>query len=62
MFKVNNKDTKLFRTRCKYLTPYSIVFIVNFEQLNANWAEAYMQPYHASIMEVTVKIVYDKSW
>ena len=62
MFKVNNKDSKLSRTRCKYFTRCSIVFVVNFEQLNANWAEAYIQPYHASIMEVIVKIVYDKSW
>ena len=33
MFKVNNKDTRM----TPYFITYSGVFIVNFEQLNANW-------------------------
>ena len=33
MFKVNNKDTRM----TPYFIPYSGVFIVNFEQVNANW-------------------------
>ena len=49
MFKVNNRST---RTRCeicskltiktperRYFTPYSSVFIVNFEQVNAGWED-----------------------
>ena len=49
MFKVNNRNT---RTRCeicskltiktperRYFTPYSSVFIVNFEQINAGWED-----------------------
>ena len=34
MFKVNNKDT---RTTPMALTPYSRVYIVNFEQVIAGW-------------------------
>ena len=33
MFKFNNKDTRI----TPYFTPYSGVFIVNFEQVNVNW-------------------------
>ena len=33
MFKVINKDTRM----TPYFIPYSGVFIVNFEQVNANW-------------------------
>ena len=49
MFKINNRNT---RTRCeicskltkktperRYFTPYSSVFIVNFEQVNAGWED-----------------------
>ena len=49
MFKVNNRNT---RTRCeicskltikrperRYCTPSSNVFIVNFEQVNADWED-----------------------
>ena len=37
MLKVNNKGTKVFIDFDTYLTPYSSVFIVNFEQVNANF-------------------------
>ena len=49
MFKVNNRNT---RTKCeicskltiktperRYFTPYSSVFIVTFEQINAGWED-----------------------
>ena len=35
MFKVNNKNTR------SYFTPYSSVFIVNFEHVVAGWAIEY---------------------
>ena len=34
MFKVNNKD---IRTSSLLLIPYSSVYVVNFEQVNAGW-------------------------
>ena len=36
MFKVNNKNT---RTTSTYFTPFSSVFIVNFEQVNVSWID-----------------------
>ena len=36
MFKVNNKDTKLWT----YFTPFSNVFIVNFKPAVAGWVAA----------------------
>ena len=43
MFKVNNTDTRTTLFSCLYCwlgtysTPWSIVFVVNFEQVNAGW-------------------------
>ena len=31
MFKINNKNTRI------YFTPFSRVFIVDFEQVNVSW-------------------------
>ena len=37
MFKVNNKDTRLWT----YFTPCSSVSIVNFTHVNADWANEF---------------------
>ena len=49
MFKVNNRNTRTRSEICskltiktperRYFTPYSSVFIVNFEQINAGWED-----------------------
>ena len=38
MFKINNKDTRTkSMTLRTYFTPFSSVFVVNFEQVNVSW-------------------------
>ena len=48
MFKVNNKDTRTIKTpgvfisNFEYIRPCSVVYIVNFESVNAGWVMSYL--------------------